>query len=314
MTGVTARAIADFLGAELCGADRPVEHMCTIANPRPFHLAFAKELSPEHAQTLAGALDTIVLVQSQDRGRIANTHIPVAVPRSAFARVVAAFFTPPVDRSVASTACIHPTARIGDGAAIGEYCVIGPNAVIGDGTVLRHHVVVAANVAIGRDCLIKSHTVIGEEGFGISRDEAGNNIRVPHLGSCRIGNHVELGAFNTVASGTIEPTVVEDHVKTDDHVHIAHNCHVGRNTIITACAELSGSVRVGERVWLGPNCSIMNGVEIGDDALVGIGACVVRSVPPGVTVMGVPARDAAEFKAIQGMLKRLLPGHEGTES
>ena len=78
---------------------------------------------------------------------------------------------------------------------------------------LRQNVVIGRNVKIGRNCLIKSCSVIGEEGFGIEKDEQGNNLRLPHIGSVVIGDHVEVGALNTVASGIIDPTVIEDFVE-----------------------------------------------------------------------------------------------------
>ena len=62
-------------------------------------------------------------------------------------------------------------------------------------------------------------------------------IRLPHLGRVVIGNNVEIGALNTIARGTLDDTYIGDNVKTDDHVHIAHNVYVGKNTIITACSE-----------------------------------------------------------------------------
>ena len=145
---------------------------------------------------------------------------------------------------------------------IGEYSVIGNNVVIGDGTEIRHHVVIGANTVIGKDCLIKSNTVIGEEGFGFERDKQGLPTRIPHLGRVIIGHSVELGALNTVMKGTIDDTIIEDHVKTDDHVHIGHNVRIGRGCLITACSEISGSVEIGEMTWLGPNCSVMNGISI----------------------------------------------------
>jgi UDP-3-O-[3-hydroxymyristoyl] glucosamine N-acyltransferase len=84
--------------------------------------------------------------------------------------------------------------------------------------------------------------------------------------------------------------VIEDFVKTDDHVHIAHNVVVRRSTIITACAELSGGVNVGEEAWIGPNASVIQQRKIGDRALVGIAANVTKDVQDDTTVAGNPAR------------------------
>lgn len=179
---------------------------------------------------------------------------------------------------------IDPTARIG------ENVVIGPGAYVGAGTCIHHNVVIGAGVRIGRDCVIKSGTVIGEQGFGFERDENGVPIRMLHIGGVVIGDGVELGSLNTVCRGTLYDTVVEDYVKTDDHVHIAHNCRVGRGALLTACAELSGGVVIGAGAWLGPNCSIVQKVGVGPGAFVGIGAVVTKDVPANATVAGNPAR------------------------
>ena len=157
-------------------------------------------------------------------------------------------------------------------------------------TEIREHVVIGHDVRIGAHALIKSHAVIGEEGFGMERDADGDNIRIPHLGSVVIEDHVEVGNFTTVCSGTIAPTRVGDHTKIDDHVHVAHNCRIGRNVIITACAEISGSVVIEDDAWIGPNASVIQGVTLGRNSLLGIGAVAVKSVPDDEIRIATPAR------------------------
>jgi len=112
--------------------------------------------------------------------------------------------------------------------------VIGAYSSVGESTIIHPNVVIAGSVHIGAYCQIKSGTVIGQPGFGIYRDERGLPNPLPHVAGVVIGDHVDLGALNTVVGGTIHPTVVEAYVKTDDHVHIAHNCHVGSKTLLTA--------------------------------------------------------------------------------
>ena len=67
-------------------------------------------------------------------------------------------------------------------------------------------------------------------------------------------------------------------------------CVVGPRTLITACAELSGSVEIGADCWIGPNATIRDGLTLGDWAFVGIGSVVVKNVPAETTVYGSPAR------------------------
>jgi UDP-3-O-[3-hydroxymyristoyl] glucosamine N-acyltransferase len=219
-----------------------------------------------------------------------GTAILVDNPRLAFANAVRAFLAPPQPGGIAASAHIDSTALIGEQVVIGEGCVIGSGASIGAETRLLHHVVIGPNVRIGSRCAIGSGTVIGEVGFGLARDEQGHNVRIPHIGGVEIGDEVEIGALSSIAAGTIEPTRIADRAKIDDQVFIAHNCDIGEDVIIIACAEISGSVRIGPRTWVGPNVSIRDRVSVPADSLLGIGATVIKSLEqPGVYI-GSPAR------------------------
>ncbi len=286
---IRASEIAELLAAELSGdparlAGLVIDRATTLGSIESGAVFFSKRMDDRARTCLDRAPDGLALLPLASEG-VAYPHVACKSPRHAFARVLTAFFQPLPVPGISATAVVHPSARIGDGVAIGPFVVVGQNAEIGADTEIRNNVTIGRNVKIGRRCLIKSNTVIGEEGFGIVPDEDGNNYRIPHLGSVVIGDNVEIGALNTVCSGTIDPTTVGDFVKTDDHVHIGHNVIIGRNAVITACSEISGSVTVGEDVWLGPNCSIMNGIEIGASAFIGLGAVVSKSVGPR-SVMG----------------------------
>lgn len=179
---------------------------------------------------------------------------------------------------------IHPT------AIVGQYCVIGKGVKIGAHSVIHHHVVIGAEVEIGQHCTIKSGAIVGEDGFGFERDDSGTAIRLPHIGGVVIGDDVEIGSITTVCRGTISNTTISKGVKIDDHVHIAHNIHVGEDAFIIACAEISGGVRIGKRAWIAPAATVLNQIAIGDDATIGLGAVVVRSVEANTTVVGNPAK------------------------
>lgn len=180
--------------------------------------------------------------------------------------------------------------RIGEGAIISPTSCIGRGVVIGPRSIIGHNVVIADGVIIGADCVVKSNTVIGEDGFGFVRDDDGTPLRMPHLGTVIIGDRVEIGSLNTICRATLGQTVVESDVKTDDHVHIAHNCLIRSGALITACAELSGGVIVGRNAWIGPNSSVIQKVEIGENSFVGIGSTVTKPVQHDATVAGNPAR------------------------
>ncbi|MDI6023761.1 LpxD N-terminal domain-containing protein [Leucobacter sp. UT-8R-CII-1-4] len=299
MSTLRARDIANDLHAVLVGAD------AVVGVPAPLHLAGLGNLTfvgdvAKYAEAFEQAMTAgaIILapIGSEPTGAAVGSLILVDNPRATFGQLVAQHFAPKVEAGVAETARVHPKAIVHPSAHIGEYTVIREGAVIAAHAEIRDHVVIGRNVVIGESSLVKSHAVIGEEGFGIEKDAAGNNFHVPHIGSAILGAHTEVGNFTTVCSGTITPTVVGDYTKIDDHVHIAHNCQIGRNVIITACAEVSGSVTIEDEVWLGPNSSIMQGVTLGRDSLLGLGAVALKSIPANEVRVGNPARRLGDNK------------------
>lgn len=292
----SAHAICAFLEtrleAERIGLDRDfaVTGFSALDNPRPNTLAFAKRPAAEGA---AFPAEMLLIVAREHAGDFAVPRLAVERPRLAFA-LAARAFAASAGAAVHATAAIDPTASIDATATIGAYCVIGAHCAVGARTRIDHNVVLGPRVRIGADCIVHSGSVIGEDGFGVEEYGADETVRLPHVGGVVIGDRVEIGSLNSIASGTIEPTVIESGVQTDNLVHIAHNVHVGAGTLITACAEVSGSVRIGRRVWLGPNCSVINGIEIGDDCLVGIGAMVRKSSEPNAVLAGNPAKKLGE--------------------
>jgi UDP-3-O-[3-hydroxymyristoyl] glucosamine N-acyltransferase LpxD len=235
-----------------------------------------------------GERKALVIATEECRSAVSLPRIIAPRPGALFLKIVRSLFdyqSKPQTVAVAGTASVDASARLSIGVVVGE------GSTIGAGTFIYPNVTIGDRVHIGRNCLIKSGSVIGQPGFRIYRDEFGVLHHMPHVAGVIIQDDVEIGALNTVVGGTIHPTVLERAVKTDDHVHIAHNCHVGARTLITACAELSGSVRIGADCWIGPNSSIRDGVTLGERAYVGIGSNVVAPVPAGVTVYGNPARE-----------------------
>jgi acyl-[acyl carrier protein]--UDP-N-acetylglucosamine O-acyltransferase len=173
---------------------------------------------------------------------------------------------------------IGKNVSIGHGVIIGEKVRIGNNIVIGDYTV------------IGNRVSIKSGSVIGEDGFGFERDEFGVPMRFPHLGQVLIRDDVEIGSNVTINKGTLDLTIIGNHVKIDDQVHIAHNVVIGDNVLITAGVIIGGGVSVGKGVWLGLNSAVHQKIVIGENAIVGIGANVFTDVLDNTTKAGFPSR------------------------
>ena len=74
---------------------------------------------------------------------------------------------------------------------------------------------------------------------------------MPQTGTVRVGPDVEVGANTTIDRGAIEDTVIEEGVKLDNLIMIAHNVRVGAHTALAACVGVSGSTSIGRRCMIG---------------------------------------------------------------
>jgi UDP-3-O-[3-hydroxymyristoyl] glucosamine N-acyltransferase len=277
---VSAGDISKQLGLPLIGPDRLIRELGGLDSLVEHALAFVRDHSPGPQ-----AVGTVFAT-----GPLAPPGISVIqskAPRLDFIRAQHLLDKSPGFAEDTTPPEIHPTVKIGGGT------VIENGVRIGEGTRIGCSVVIRSGTVIGRWCEIKSGAIVGEAGYGFERDENNRPIKMIQMGGLRIGDHVEIGSLNTVCRGALGDTVIEDYVKTDDHVHIGHNCLIGEGTMITACAEISGSVRIGKNVWLAPNCSILQKMTIGDGCYIGIGAVVLKNIEPGIKVFGNPAQRIA---------------------
>lgn len=194
---------------------------------------------------------------------------------------------------------------IGEGTIIEPFAYIDSDVKIGKNCVIQSGARIYRNVVIGDNVTIKANSVIGSHGFGVERDKDGKTYMIPHIGGVVIGDNVQIGAITTVCSGTINPTIIGEHTKVDDHVHIGHNVKIGRSVIVTACAEICRS-DIDDEVWIGPNSSIIQGVKIGEKALIGIGSVITKDIAAGSVVAGNPAESIETLRLKRKYLKELL--------
>jgi UDP-3-O-[3-hydroxymyristoyl] glucosamine N-acyltransferase len=252
-------------------------------------------------------------------------------PHLTYARV-AALFSPKPDavEGVHPTAVVDDTAEIAAGASIGAHAVVGPGTVIETGAVVGPNCVVGRDVRMGRDSrlvgnvtvydqcilgervLVHAGAVIGADGFGFAHD-AGAWVKVPQLGRVRIGNDVEIGAGTTIDRGAIEDTVIEDGVKLDNLIQIAHNVHVGAHTAMAGCVGVAGSTTIGAHCAIGGGAGILGHLNIPDGTTITATSLVTKSIKsPGVYSSGTPLepserwqRNFARFKQLDEMARRL---------
>ena len=195
-------------------------------------------------------------------------------------------------------AIVHPGALIGRSPILGLYVILGEAP--------RGHEIGELVLVIGDEAHIRSHTVIYAGSVIGRRFQTGHGVLVRE--SNEIGDDVSIGSHS----------VIEHHVRLGDGVRIHSSAFipefsvleagawVGPNVVLTnaaypsserAKAELAGPV-LKEGAKVGANATILPGVVIGRDALVGAGAVVVEDVPDGKVVVGNPARIVRDVKDI----------------
>lgn len=220
---------------------------------------------------------------------------------------------------------IHPSAQIGphcvigDDVTIGARVMIGSGSVIGDGVVIDEDVRLDARVTIyrrvkiGKRTCISSGVVVGSDGFGFANDK---NIwhRVPQLGSVTVGNDVDIGANTTIDCGTVEDTVIEDGVKLDNLIQIAHNVKIGAHTIIAGCVGVAGSAVIGKYCMIGGASMILGHITIADHVIITGGTGVSKSIrESGMYSSGIVGvvtnqefrKNNARFHRLENLMKRV---------
>ena len=319
---MTLAEIAERYDLELRGDARlRVVGVCSLANGSPDRLSYLsdKAYAGELANTKAGA----VIVTAE-----AAESCPVAAliaddPKLAYIRVAASFMPalpePGIHPSaiIATTAQIDPTASVGARVVIGENVQIGPCAILSAGCVIDdnarigEHSSIGANACIGRNVHLGKYVsigptaVLGARGFGLAHDGTAWQP-IPQLGGVRVDDYVEIGAGSTVDRGAIEDTVIEQGAKIDDQVHIAHNCRIGKNTVIAGCTGIAGSCDIGA------NCVIGGGVGIGDHVTIVDNVMITGAtqVPKSISKAGVysstlRAMPAGEWRKRLAIIRKL---------
>jgi len=165
-------------------------------------------------------------------------------------------------------------------------CIIGEGVTIGDDSCLYPRVVVYPGCSLGKRVIVHSGAVIGADGFGIA-PEAGRWVKIPQIGAVRVGDDVEIGANTTIDRGALDDTVLEEGVKLDNLVQIAHNVRVGAHTAIAGCAGVAGSADIGRHCTIGGAAVILGHLRIVDHVHVSAGTLISRSILKAGTYTGI---------------------------
>jgi len=206
---------------------------------------------------------------------------------------------------VAALAVIEAGADIGAGTVVGPHSVIGAGAKLEEEVWLVARVTLGERVTVGARTLVHPGAVIGSDGFGFA-EEAGTWVKVPQLGSVRIGADVEIGANTTIDRGAIDDTVIEQGVKLDNLIQVGHNVRIGAHTAIAGCTGISGSTVIGRHCMIGGAVSIGGWLTICDGVVITGTSMISHSITrPGVYSSGIPFEEARSWRKLVARFKRL---------
>jgi len=321
--------LASRLGAELRGdAGREVTGVKGIEDAGPSEITFVA--NPKYAALARKTRAAAVLVEPEFQ-EIETATLRIPNPYHAFSRALAFFYQPPAyPPGIHPTAVIDPTAEIGEGAHIGPYVVIGPQVRLGPhATLLPHtvlypgvqagshffahaHAVVRENCILGDHVTLENGAIIGADGFGFSKNEAGQWEKIPQSGPVVIGDRVDVQANATIDRATVGATQVGDGTKVDNLVQVGHGSRIGQNTLLCAQTGLAGSSIIGNNVILAGQVGIAGHCTVGDGVILTAQSAVSHDVPPGKMISGSPGFDnriwlraVAIFQRLPELLKRL---------
>lgn len=301
------------------------------------HDASEKDISYCISQSFLGALSksgagVIVISDAmKEQAPESSTLLVSKNPEVDFARIVNLFNDVPRPCSG-----IHPTAVIADSAnidpsvSIGPHVVIGERVLIGAGTFVAAGTVIGDDVQIGQNCILNgnvtiyhgvqiedqvilhSGVVVGADGFGYAND-AGKWLKIPQVSGVVIQSNVEVGANTCIDRGFLQNTVIENGVKIDNMVQIAHNVFIGAHTAIAGSVAIAGSTTIGKHCMIAGQAGIAGHLSICDGVVITGAAMIIRSISkPGVYSSGTGfmanqkwRKNAARFRKLDELFRRV---------
>lgn len=301
--------IVSKFGGVVAGAD------VVISDIAPTNIAKAGELTfltdKKYTKHIATCKASAIILSHKDAATL-DLSIPQIIsddPYLYYSKVVTLFH--PLSRlkiGIASTVKLGHNTLIGTNAAINDYVVIGENSqignncqlypgvvigdsvIIGDNVIIYPNVVIYSKVKIGNNCSLHSGCIIGADGFGYAPDASRHWCKIPQVGGVEIGNEVEIGANTTVDRGALCPTIIEDGVKIDNLVQIAHNVKIGAHSAIAAAAGIGGGSTIGKHCQIAGASMVTGHVSIADYTIIGGASNVSKDIKvAGMYSSGIPA-------------------------
>ena len=319
---LTLKQAADLVDGKHFGSDQIIiRGTGTLSSARQGEVTFVD--SARALERLDHSPAEVVVV-GPDVEPTDRAYIQVADVREAFAKLVSHFrprrerkrvgISPAANVSVSAKVGddvdIHPGAYLGDDVEIGAGSTVHANVSIMDGCKIGENVTIYPGVVLYEDtivgprCILHSNAVIGANGFGYDTVDGKHHLGA-QLGYVELEADVEIGAATTVDRGSYGATTIGAGTKIDNQVQVAHNCRIGRHNILCSQVGIAGSSTTGDYVVMAGQVGIPDHCHIGDQVTIGAKSGVMRDVPSGQTMLGIPATPERQQMQLLAALQRL---------
>ncbi|AXX92465.1 UDP-3-O-(3-hydroxymyristoyl)glucosamine N-acyltransferase [Malaciobacter molluscorum LMG 25693] len=310
------KQIAQALGIE-CDNDVEITALNTLKDSNEHELSFLE--NKKYVHDLSTTKAAAVFVKENFSNQVPKGTIALICEEPYIALAKASKFFAPnlvekegIEPVIGENTTILPNVYLGKNTKIGKSCTImagafiGDDVQIGDNTVIYPNVSIYRDCKIGSDCIIHSGTVIGSDGFGFANDN-GKYVKIYQNGNVIIGNDVEIGSNTSIDRAAFKSTIIEDGVRIDNLVHIAHNCKLGKGSILTGQVGLSGSTTLNQYVIMGGQSATAGHLEIAPFTTIAARGGVTKSIiTPKKFWAGFPLMEHRTWLKLQGKIAMLL--------
>ena len=307
---MTLGEIVARLGGRVAGdASTVVRQVASLERAGEGHISFFT--GKRYLDKLAATRASAVILGAEAEADTTRPRIVAENPYLYFARV-SQLLNPLTlqPAGVHPSAVVAKSARLGARVSIGAGCVVGDNVTIGDDSCLYPRVVVYPGCTLGKRVIIQSGAVIGGDGFGFA-DDGGKWVKIPQIGSVRIGDDVEIGSNTTIDRGAMDDTVIEEGVKLDNQIQIGHNTRIGAHTAVAGCVGIAGSADIGRHCTFGGAAMILGHLRIVDHVNVSAGTFISRSILKPGTYTGIyPVDEHENWARAAAWLRRKGKKHD----
>jgi len=183
------------------------------------------------------------------------------------------------------SAIIDSKAKLDEDVEIGPYCVIGEGVKIGSGTILESHVILKGNTRLGKNNHLFQFSTVGD---GSPDKKYKGEATKLVIGD---GNQIREGV--TIHRGTVQEkgiTKIGNRNLLLAYSHVAHDCEIEDDVVLTNQAALAGAVKVGTGAILAGYAIVHQFCSIGSYSFCAMGSTVNKDVPAFVRVRGNPAK------------------------